>query len=172
MRDDDALRLRGAGCGSSKSVRRIQPSSIGDTADSVADALFDAIAAARVPKGTLDVPVRPHARRLPSGRRGITRKMLGAIRRFYRARGALGMLMGDLIKKEGFEWSVCALTRSTGLSLIETLALTAEARAEDADALIGLATTFFSYSWEGTKLGDMLDAIEREGWPSSRPPTA
>ena len=158
---DDALRLRGAGCGSSKSVRRIQPSSIGGTADSVADALFDALAAARVPKGTLDVPVRPHARRLPSGRRGITRKMLGAIRRFYRARGALGMLMGDLIKKEDFEWSVCALTRSTGLSLIETLALTAEARGEDADALIGLATTFFSYSWEGTKLGDMLDAIER-----------
>ena len=159
--DRDALRLRGAGCGSSKSVRRIQPSSIGDTADSLADALFDAIAAARVPKGTLDVPVRPHARRLSSGRRGITRKMLGAIRRFYRACGALGMLMGDLIKKEGFKWSVCALTRSTGLSLIETLALTAEARGEVVDALIGLATTFFSYSWEGTKLGDMLDAIER-----------
>lgn len=35
---DDALRLRGAGCGSSKSVRRIQPSSIGSTADSLADA--------------------------------------------------------------------------------------------------------------------------------------
>ena len=132
-----------------------------DAADALADALFDAIAAARVPKGSLDVPVRPHARRLPSGRRGITRAMLRAIRRFYRARGALGMLMGDLIKQEGFEWSVCALTRSTGLSLIESLALTAEARGEVADALIGLATTFFSYSWEGTKLGDMLDAIER-----------
>ncbi|KOO33518.1 tetratricopeptide repeat domain protein [Chrysochromulina tobinii] len=132
-----------------------------DAADALADALFDAIAAARVPKGSLDVPVRPHARRLPSGRRGITRAMLRAIRRFYRARGALGMLMSDLIKKKGFKWSVCALTRSTGLSLIESLALTAEARGEVADALIGLATTFFSYSWEGTKLGDMLDAIER-----------
>ena len=149
------------GCALSASIRSDPAPLIRSEPDSLADALFDALAAARVPKGTLDVPVRPHARRLPSGRRGITRKMLGAIRRFYRARGALGMLMGDLIKKEGFEWSVCALTRSTGLSLIETLALTAEARAEDADALIGLATTFFSYSWEGTKLGDMLDAIER-----------
>ena len=149
------------GCALSASIRSDPAPLIRSEPDSLADALFDALAAARVPKGTLDVPVRPHARRLPSGRRGITRKMLGAIRRFYRARGALGMLMGDLIKKEGFEWSVCALTRSTGLSLIETLALTAEARGEDADALIGLATTFFSYSWEGTKLGDMLDAIER-----------
>ena len=141
------------GCALSNSIR--------NDPESLADALFDAIAAARVPKGTLDVPVRPHARRLPSGRRGITRKMLRAIRRFYHARGALGMLVGDLIKKEGFEWSVCALTRSTGLSLIESLALTAEARGEVVDALIGLATTFFSYSWDGTKLGDMLDAIER-----------
>jgi len=151
------IRLRGAGCASSTSIRSDQAASI----RSDPDALFDAIVAARVPKGALDVPVRPHARRLPSGRRGTTRTMLRAIRRFYRARGALGMLMKDLIKKKGFKWSVCALTRSTGLSLIESLALTAEARGEVADALIGLATTFFSYSWEGTKLGDMLDAIER-----------
>ena len=136
------------GCAWSAAIRSDQAASI----RSDPDALFDAIAAARVPKGTLDVPVRPHARRLPSGRRGITCKMLRAIRRFFRARGALGMLMGDLIKKEGFEWSwsVCALTRSTGLSLVESLALTAEARGEVADALIGLATTFFSYSWDGT----------------------
>jgi len=149
------------GCALSAAIRNDQAATFGSPADSLADALFDAIAAARVPKGTLDVPVRPHARRLPSGRRGISLKMLRAIRRFFRARGALGMLMGDLIKEEGFEWSVCALTRSTGLSLIETLVLTAEARGEVVDALIGLATTFFSYSWEGTKLGDMLDAIER-----------
>ena len=150
------------GCALSASIRSDPAPLIRSEPDSLAAALFDALAAARVPKGTLDVPVRPHARRLPSGQRGITRAMLRAIRRFFRARGgALGMLMGDLIKEEGFEWSVCALTRSTGLSLIETLALTAEARGEDADALIGLATTFFSYSWEGTKLGDMLDAIER-----------
>jgi hypothetical protein len=142
------------GCALSASIR--------SDPDSLADALLDAIVAARVPKGTLKVPVCPHARRLPSGRRGITRKMLRAIRRFYCARGALGMLMGDLIKKEGFEWSVCALTRSTGLSLIESLALTAEARGEVASALIGLATTFFSYSWTGTPLGDMLDAVERK----------
>ena len=105
-RSQRAQRLRGSGCSTSKDC---------GIADSLADALFDAIATARVPKGTLDVPVRPHARRLPSGQRGITRAMLRAIRRFFRARGgALGMLMGDLIKEEGFEWSVCALTRSTG----------------------------------------------------------
>jgi hypothetical protein len=127
----------------------------------IADSLLEAIAAACVPKGTLDLPVRSHARRMPSGQRGMSRAMLRAIRGFYGPRGALGKLMGDLIIEEGFEASVCALTRSTGLSLIESLALTAEARGEVADALIGLATTFFSYSWEGTKLGDMLDAIER-----------
>ena len=156
-----AFRAGGAAASGAAPAPRARLGSADDAADALADALFAAIAAARVPKGTLDVPVRPHARRLPSGRRGITRKMLRAIRRFYHARGALGMLVGDLIKKEGFEWSVCALTRSTGLSLIESLALTAEARGEVVDALIGLATTFFSYSWEGTKLGDMLDAIER-----------
>ena len=132
-----------------------------DAADALADALLDALAAARVPKGALDVPVRPHARRLPSGHRGMSRTMLRAIRRFYGKRGALGKLMGNLIKEEGFVWSICALTRSTGLSLIESLALRAEERGEDASALIGLATTFFSYSGEGTPLGDMLAAVER-----------
>ena len=128
----------------------------------LADSLLEAIAAARVPKGRLDLPVRSHADRLPSGRRGMSRAMLRAIRRFYGPRGALGKLMGDLIIEEGFEVSVCALTRSTGLSLIESLALTAEERGKDASALIGLATTFFSYSWMGTSLGDMLDAVERK----------
>ena len=52
--------------------------------------------------------------------------------------------------------------RSTGLSLIESLAFTAEARGEVVSTLISLVTTFFSYSCEGTKLGDMLDAIERK----------
>ena len=46
------------GCALSNSIR--------SDPDSLADALFDAIAAARVPKGTLDLPVRSHARRLPS----------------------------------------------------------------------------------------------------------
>ena len=31
----------------------------------------------------------------------------------------------------------------------------------DTSALVGDATAFFSYSWTGTKLGDMLDAVER-----------
>ena len=128
----------------------------------IADSLLEAIAAACVPKGTLDLPVRSHARRMPSGQRGMSRAMLRAIRGFYGPRGALGKLMGDLIIEEGFEASVCALTRSTGLSLIESLALTAEARGEVVDALIGHATTFFSYSWEGTPLGEMLDAVERK----------
>ena len=133
-----------------------------DAADALADALLDALVAARVPKGTLDLPVRSHADRLPSSKRGLSRAMLHAVRRFYGARGALGKLMVDVCKEEGFEASVCALTRSTGLSLTETLALTAEARGEDASALIGDATTFFSYSWEGTALGDTLVAVDRK----------
>ena len=31
----------------------------------------------------------------------------------------------------------------------------------DVASLVGKATTFFSYSWTGTRLGDMLEAIER-----------
>ena len=64
--------------------------------------------------------------------------------------------------KEGSTTSVCALTRSTGLSLAESVVIMATGRGEDAPPLVGKASTFFSYSWQDTQLGDMLDAVERE----------
>jgi len=105
------------------------------------------------------LPVRTHAARLSSGDRGISLACVRALREWYRARGALDKVMGDVCKEEGFGASVVAITRSTGLSLAESLVLTAGER--EMGALVSRATSFFSYSWTGTKLGDMLDAVER-----------
>ena len=66
--------------------------------------------------------MKPHAARLPSGARGVSLAFLRAVRDFYAARGGLGQVMGDICKKG--ETSVCSLTRSTGLSLAESVVLT------------------------------------------------
>ena len=105
------------------------------------------------------LPVRTHADRLRSGARGLSLSSLRGIRAFYEEHSGLDLVMGDVCKKSGFRESVCAITRSTGLSLAESIVLGANGR--DVSELIGPATSFFSYSWDGTKLGDMLDAIER-----------
>ena len=99
------------------------------------------------PAERLRTPVRSHAERLKSGERGLSLAGLRALRAFYEERGALGKVMGDVCKEPGFDASVCALTRSTGLSLAESLVLTAADQGVDAGALVGHATTFFSYSW-------------------------
>ena len=58
---------------------------------------------------------------------------------------------------------MCALTAWTGLSLSETIVhVAARDGVAGVETLVGPATSFFSYSWTGTKLGDMLDAIERK----------
>ena len=106
-------------------------------------------------------PIRAHAQRLPSGERGVSLAMLRAIGEFYGAVGGLDKVMGDVCKEQGSETSICALTRSTGLSLAESVAHCAVARGEASGALVGRATSFFSYSWTGTKLRDMLTAVER-----------
>ena len=49
-----------------------------------------------------------------------------ALRTFFRAHGGLDKVMGDVCKEEGYAASVCALTRSTGLSLAESVAHVAE----------------------------------------------
>ena len=108
------------------------------------------------------LPVQPHDRRLSSGDRGLSLAALRALRDFYAAHGGLSKVMGAVCKEEGYGASVCALTRSTGLSLAESLVLTAQAGGAEAAALIGHATTFFSYSWTGTTLGDMLATLERK----------
>ena len=65
-------------------------------------------------------------------------------------------------KKEGSTTSVCAITRSTGLSLAESFAITCVTAEADVSLFVGAATTFFSYSWTGTRLADMLYAIIRQ----------
>ena len=105
-------------------------------------------------------PVHTHAERLSSGRRGLGLPTIRALRTFYAAHGGLDRLMADVCKEAGYSASVCALTRATGLSLAETIVLRAAERSIDATTLIGLASTFFSYSWTGTRLADMLWAIE------------
>ena len=117
------------------------------------------VAAASKP---VELPVLEHKSRLPSGKRGLSLDALRAIRTFYDQRGALGKVMGDVCKEPGFEASACALTLSTGLSLAESLVRVANKDGVDVTKLVGSATTFFSYSWTGTKLGDMLAAIERK----------
>ena len=66
----------------------------------------------------------------------------------------------DIVNEPGFAFSACELTKSTGLSLTETLVREA-GEGEGIEELVGEATCFFSYSWTGTKLRDLLAAIER-----------
>ena len=105
------------------------------------------------------LPVRPHDRRRPSGQRGLSLAALDGIGRFFARHGGLEKVMGDVCKEEGFAASVVALTRGSGLSLAETLELEGEAAGVDTSGIVGPASDFFSYSWTGTKLADMLGAI-------------
>ena len=66
----------------------------------------------------------------------------------------------DIVNERRFKFSACELTKSTGLSLTETLVREA-GEGEGIGELVGEATSFFSYSWTGTKLRDLLAAIER-----------
>lgn len=131
-----------------------------------------------------DKPVRAHGQRLSSGQRGLSLLALRGIARFYHAHGLLEEPMTVLCKggsgkddtidaRDHGGVCVCEVTRSTGLSLAESLALAMEA--EDAEGveiaelsslpthtpseLIGQATTFFSYAWTSTTLVDLLTAI-------------
>ena len=126
-------------------------------------ALLEALLSETGPPAAL--PVVSHADRLPSGRRGLSLAALRAIRAFYAERGGLDKVMADVCKEARFEASVCAVTASTGLSLAESVVHVAGTSADvpiDVSALVGAATSFFSYSWTGTTLGDMLAAIMRK----------
>ena len=108
------------------------------------------------------LPIRPHAARLPSQERAVSRVFLAAVRRFYETHGGLELTMERVCKGAPSECvSVCRLTLSTGLSLAESVAHVAErdglARAR---AQVGRARGFFSYSWTGTRLEEMLGAID------------
>ena len=112
------------------------------------------------PGGPVSLPVLRHADRIPSGDRGCTASFLEGVRRFYDTCGGTDSVMEQVCKEPGSPTSVCTLTMCTGLSLMESCVYVAEQEGIDVKGLFGRATTLFSYSWTGTKLVDMLDAIE------------
>ena len=122
------------------------------------DLLQDLLAEAR--DRPLVLPVKPHTARLSSGERGFT---LDFLRAFCRFCDADTLSMAEVCKSPTFASNVCQLTSSTGLSLVESCILVAKRKGIDTHTVFGPATTFFSYSWEGTTLQDMLSAIETTG---------
>jgi len=109
-------------------------------------------------------PVLSNEERRRSGQRGMTRAMLFGVKAFFKKHNALDKTMQDVVNQRGFKFSACELTKSTGLSLAETLVREAYREAGEGagiEELVGEATCFFSYSWTGTKLRDLLAAIER-----------
>ena len=107
------------------------------------------------------LPVLPHAQRLRSGARGFGVPFLRGLLRFLERHGANELEMSELCKQPGLAVSVCRLTASTGLSLVESCVLVAAEEEVDASTLFGHADTFFSYSWNGTRVCDMAAAAER-----------
>lgn len=155
-------RLRGAGCSVSKvAADRIQDIDSSSLQEQLVVSLLEDLLSA--PAAVL--PIQPHSKRVHSGDRGVSLAFLRGVRTFYGKHGGLDKHMGDVCKKSvckksGSETSVCALTRCTGLSLAESVLWAAARRGVDASALVGRASSFFSYSWTGTQLKDMLAAID------------
>ena len=110
--------------------------------------------------GPVSLPVLRHAERIPSGERGCSLSFLLGVRKFFESRGNASYVMEQVCKEKGSPNTVCALTLCTGLSLMESCVYVARRDGLEIDGLFGGATTLFSYSWTGTKLVDMLDAID------------
>ncbi len=160
-----------------QSLARGPPPTIRTAAEVLTIRLLDALAAT---EERVLLPVQSHAQRLGSAHRGYSRAAFRGLHAFYGKHGMLDKVMADVCKAEPAEqkassslsWStsprrpaaptmsMCELTKSTGLSLAESLVLAADG-AEIAAQMIGKATSFLSYSRTGTKLRDMLEAIER-----------
>ena len=146
------------GCGISRSVSAdhvdgVPPAALPSTAEQIGLALLEAL---QVAPERPSLPVKPHADRLKSGARGVSLAFLRAVRDYYAARDGLGQMMGDVCKKG--ESSVCTLSRSTGLSLAESVVLVADKRGKDAGPLIGSATSFFSYRWTASIRAALLSS--------------
>ena len=69
----------------------------------------------------VDLPVLSNEERRRSGQRGMTRAFLFGVKAFFECHGALDKTMQDIVNERGFPISACELTKSTGLSLTETL---------------------------------------------------
>ena len=66
-------------------------------------------------------PVLSNSKRRRSGQRGMTRALLFGVKAFFEKHGALDKTMQDIVNEHDFKFSACELTKSTGLSLTETL---------------------------------------------------
>ena len=69
----------------------------------------------------IDRPVLSNSERWRSGQRGMTRALLFGVKAFFEQHNALDKTMQDIVNEPGFPFSACELTKSTGLSLTETL---------------------------------------------------
>ena len=98
---------------------------------------------------------------LASRDRGLTLPLLRAIRKFYAQHDALKLTVHDIWQSAEIP-SIRSLIASSQVSLVESLVSVAGDNDMPTGALIGSATTIFSYAWTGTHLGDLLDAIERQ----------
>ena len=78
-----------------------------------------------VPRSSFVCAVTPHHLRLPSSRRGLSRAALRALRQWCTAHELDERTLSEVCFGDG-TGSLCALTRHTGLSLVETLVLLAE----------------------------------------------
>ena len=163
----------GMGCGASKknsvapadlvaltrSTRSPRAKVKGTAAEKLAIRLLEMLA---TKQERVTLPILKTSERRRSGLRGWSRSALHGVRAFYDKCGALDKVMQDIVNEPGFAFSACELTKSTGLSLAESLVLAAgESEGDGIEALVGEATSFFSYCWVGTVLRDMLDAIEK-----------
>ena len=153
------------GCGASKKLVDPRPAKplapLTPTALATAQACtIHLLASLAAKKERVDRPVLSNSKRRRSGQRGMTRAFLFGVKAFFEQHGALDKTMQDIVNQRRFKFSACELTKSTGLSLAETLVREAGEIA-GIEELVGEATCFFSYSWTGTKLRDLLAAIER-----------
>ena len=116
-------------------------------------------------------PVTPHAERVPSEQRGLSVEFLHGFVHFLRGRHAdedasIDVVVGGDPRRAALlgssaddhvGTSVLELTRSTGLSLVESvLALAGVAKT---GGVVGRATTYVSHAWHGGALSDLVSAV-------------
>ena len=159
------MRLRGGGGCTSKQAAKVEVAAPVSAADAEvsgrAERLLDALARDAAAKPAVSLPVTTHAERLPSARRGVSAAFLRGFCAFLARHGAAHRKrMAFVNRGQGFNTSVCALTATTGLSLVESLVLVAEREGISTHGLFDQAHNFFSYSWEGSTPAALLDAIE------------
>ena len=113
-------------------------------------------------------PIKPHAARMPSAERGVSVGFLRAVCRFFAKHGGGARSMDDVCghrdlhgQWDGQRVSICTLTSTSGLSLVETCVVHAQQQGIDVSPLFGPATTYVSYAWCGSTLADIATASHR-----------